>query len=326
MSATWMIKTNGDPLTAIRQVLLGIWKSYQLDGMLLPRYQPASGGVAPFMAIHPDEVQHADPCAPLQTRNAAPRLLEIAGELPAGSYAAVLRPCEGRVLDTKNSRTRLNLKGWWFIGIDCLASFPREDFVWRLKQAGGIDSLTREVMQFARQGGIAPYRYRRACQECPDPEWDGANLSIEILGLPVKEYFLVTAYDDAAATCLDQIAEQPALPALIDARQRILEKIKERRYAARQRRVASLATGLPETVEELIAWLEDCAPCRECLEACPVYTGELARGASSAAAREAAVRGWLSGCVACGLCEEACSRGFPMTAIIHRIEAHLVPA
>lgn len=326
MSTTWMVKTNGDPLAAIRQVLLDVWKSCRLDGMLLPRYQSASGGVAPFMAVHPEEIQRADPCAPLQIRNAAPRLLEIAAELPTGNYAAVLRPCEGRVIDKKNARTRLNLEGWFFIGIDCLASFPKEDFVWRLKQAGGVDSLTREVIQFARQGGIVPYRYRRACQECPEPEWDGANLSIEILGLPVKEYLLVSAHDDAAAACLDQIAERPALPALIDARQRILEKIKERRLAARQRRVLNLEAGLPETVEELIAWLENCAPCRECLEACPVYADELASGASRAAAREAAVRHWLSGCVACGMCEEACLRGFPMTAIIHRLEAHLVPA
>jgi formate hydrogenlyase subunit 6/NADH:ubiquinone oxidoreductase subunit I len=106
----------------------------------------------------------------------------------------------------------------------------------------------------------------------------------------------------------------------------MLEKIKTRRSSVRERRKFKLADGLPATITELIVWLENCAPCRECLEACPIYAGELERGGNSAGALETAVRHWLAGCVACGMCEEACSRGFPMAAIIHRMEDELALA
>jgi formate dehydrogenase subunit beta len=324
MATTWMVKTNGDPLTAIRKILLGIWETSHLDGMLIPRYLAASGGVIPFMAVNPEQVDKADICAPLQIKNATQRFSELARELPSGKYAAVLRPCEGRALETKFTRTSLNTSGWFFIAVDCLACFPKNDIPWRLKESGGVDQLTREMMNFARQGGIAYYRYRSACQECSQPGWEGAHLSIEFLGLPIKDYLLVTARDSEAENCIAQFAVSPATPSAITARQRTLEKIEIRRLSARRRRIANLQEGFPATIPEFITWLENCAPCRECLEACPVYSGELALGESSNESREAAVKYWLNGCVDCGMCEEACLRGFPLTAIINRMEDQLV--
>jgi CO dehydrogenase/acetyl-CoA synthase alpha subunit len=59
--------------------------------------------------------------------------------------------------------------------------------------------------------------------------------------------------------------------------------------------------------------------CQECLVACTVYAGEMALAREGATTRLASVRRWLESCAACGMCEEACPRGFPMAAVIRRV-------
>jgi formate dehydrogenase subunit beta len=319
-----MIKTNGDPLATIRRLLVSIWKEAQLDGMMIPRFEPSSLGVVPFMAITPEQVARADPCAPLQIKNAARRVADLARELPTGRYAAVLRPCEGRALDGICERSSLKMDDWLLIGVDCLACFPRKEFAWRLEKAGGVDPISQEALHFARQGGITPYRYRRACQECSAPGWEGAALSIELLGLPVRRWLHVRVQEGVNSLDLSGIADGQADPVMVAGRQRVLDEVIARRSSARLHTGFNLPAGVPATVDELIAWLDNCAPCQECLLACPIYVDEMALARQGELSRIDAVKRWLAACSSCGLCEEACPKGFPMSAVIHRLEDELI--
>jgi len=321
MTTTWMIKTNGDPLGAVRGFLGRLWQETGLEGMLLPRHQAETGGLVPYLAQESADLATANPFAPLVSVNAARQVAQLAREQPTARFAAVLRPCETRALCANEKRSPSGVERWLIVGTDCLASFPAGDFAWRLEKAGGVDGLTREALKFARQGGIAPYRYRLACQMCANPMCQGMDLAIELLGLPVNEVLLVTAKDEATATSLhlSQITDGPASPAWVAQRAHTLDAIRKRHTSTHARMVKDLAGDLPTTVSEFVQMLAECFPCQSCLEACPIYSGELAPRRFSGSIQIDDIARWLENCVECGMCDEACPKKLPITAIVSRL-------
>jgi formate dehydrogenase subunit beta len=321
MTTTWMIKTNSDPLGAARGFLDRMWQETGLEGMLLPRYQAETGGVVPSLVQEPADLATAYPFAPLVAVNAARQVAQLAREQPASRFAAVLRPCEARALRAIEKRSPSGVECWLIVGTDCLASFPAEDYAWRLERAGGVDGLTREALKFARQGGIAPYRYRLACQMCADPACQGVDLAIELLGLPVNQLLLVNAKNESTATRLhlSEITDGPAKPAWVAQRAHTLDGIRKRHASTHDRLVKELAGGLPTTVGEFVQMLAECLPCQSCLEACPIYSGELASHRFDGSIQADDIVRWLADCVECGLCDEACPKNLPITAIVSRL-------
>lgn len=320
MTTTWLIKTNGDPLGAVRGFLGRLWQETGLEGMLLPCYQTETGEVVPYLARESADLATAYPFAPLVKVNAARQVTQLAREQPTARFAAVLRPCETRALCTLEKRSPSGAERWLIVGTDCLASFPGEDFAWRLEKAGGIDGLTQEALKFARQGGIAPYRYRSACQMCATPMCQDVDLAIELLGLPVNEVFLVAAKDEDSATSLrlTEITDGPASPTTVAQRAYTLDAIRKRHAATHTRLVTELVEDLPTTVSEFVQMLANCFPCQSCLDVCPLYSGELAARRNGGSIQIDDVVRWLANCVECGMCDEACPKSLPITAIVSR--------
>jgi formate dehydrogenase (coenzyme F420) beta subunit len=326
MTEVWMIRTHNDPLAAIRQLIQNIWGQARLAGMLAPVYDDGETRTTPKMLTTPDQVPEIDPCVPLMPVNAGKLVAAQARQHPGVRYGAVLRSCEARALDEICRREELDLSPWLIIGVDCLASFPVEDFDWRLQKAGTIEDLTRENLSHARQGGIALHRFRNACQMCTTPEAGHADLSICLLGLPVKEIILVKAKHAATAgeIRLSQITDGLADPVLIDQYDQMLETLHERRTRTLERMIADLSVDLPDDVDSLVTHLQNCAPCRDCLDVCPIYASEVAQvGDGETITREAAIR-WLVSCVSCGMCEQACPNHLPLTAVVRRIKEQLI--
>jgi Fe-S oxidoreductase len=86
----------------------------------------------------------------------------------------------------------------------------------------------------------------------------------------------------------------------------------------RQRAIAGLEVGLPTGPLSLARHLASCAPCQECLEACPIFASEPVDGGDNPAWRS-----WLKSCLTCGLCEQACPNHLPLTAVHARIKQDL---
>lgn len=326
METTWILKTHGDPLGSVRKLLSELWVRANLEGFVIPRFRPQKPGIFPFLASRKEDVVHADPFTPLVADNCAREIARLARQNPQGQFAAILRPCEGRALLAKQQRQNLGLENWLLIAVDCLASFPSEDFAWRIEKAGGIEQLTREALQFARLGGIAPYRFRRACQMCTNPRFAEASISIKLLGLPVRDYILISTSSPETAQRLGlaDLVDGLATRAMVTHHQRVLDRLERKRSAVRRRMVDNLAPEMPTSLDELLALFERCAPCQLCLEACPVYAGELQGCEGDDHARLNAIKRWLAACVACGMCDEACPRHTPLTAIIQSLESYLV--
>jgi formate dehydrogenase subunit beta len=266
----------------------------------------------------PSGLATADPFAPIMVTNTARELARRARGGLEGRVGAVLRPCEIRALHELAHRDGFSLDSFLLIGVDCLATFQPEAYERRAREIGGPGELTREALLFARQGGILLYRNRPACQRCGAPLPAAVDLCLGVHGLAAGEAILLTARDEETARLLrlDAISDGPAPSDLIVQHTKVAAALTARRSRTRARVEEQLA-GLPGTVEQLAAHILACAPCRACLEACPVYAGQLETASVER------VTEWLACCAGCGMCEQACPQHLPLPSVIDRIRRSL---
>lgn len=326
LANAWVLNTNGDALVAVRDFLHQIWDRAGLDGMLLPIYQTGTLQATPDLIEQPLGLSAADPFVPVMPMNTSRLVAHVLRKRPEARYAAVLRSCEARALYYVASSSGLSLENWLIISVDCLASFSVEDYEWRVQRAGSAEELSREVLRFARQGGIAPYRFRNACQMCASPIAQDADISLGLLGLPVREKVLVFTRNAKLAEWLhiEEIAGTTAPDDLVELRQRWASRLSKRNVGTLDRMLDSLPTNLPWTPREFIDHIASCEPCRDCLEVCPIYTGELENHPEGMAAGDDHALIWLAACVKCGMCEQACPCTMPLTAIHAHISRELM--
>jgi formate dehydrogenase subunit beta len=326
MDTIWMIKTRGDPLSAIRLFLYNLWSQIDLDGFVAPFYRDGEAALQPRLATDPVELLSADPFLPIVSFNAARLVSELNDDHLGARFGAVMRACEVRALESLTRLALFKPDRWLIIGVDCLASFTPEDFEWRLQRSRISERLSREMLHFARQGGIAPYRYRKACQMCSSPVSRGVDLSIGLLGMPVKKFILIQAKDEeTAARCrLSYLTDGPATSAFIEQREQVLAALARRRTTTREWVMRTLAPELPRDAESMKVLLKDCAPCKECLRVCPIYSRLIAGMSNGISGSIDRFTYWLSSCAACGMCEQACPRRLPLTAVIGQISRSLV--
>ena len=321
---TYTLKTHDNPLARVRQFLTNVWDNVMLDGMVIPTYQGLKS-VKQTVIYQPDDLQTADPFAPLMQVNASKVVVMLAHEMPNDHMAAVLRACEIRALHEQVKRGNVNLENWLIIGVDCPACFPAQDFEWRVDKAGSVEALTRDVLRNTRQGVIALDRFRSACQICAKPESPNVDICIDLLGLPVKETMLVSAKNSALIEelRLEKITDGPATNELIEQRDRMLKMIEERRERIRQRQLHDLAADMPANLDQLMDFLANCQPCVKCMEACPVHAEELVPAVKNHLISKDMTKRWLVSCAECGMCEQACPKEIPLAAIMNRIGREL---
>jgi len=327
MNTQWILHSHGEVLGTVQKFLRDLWLNVGLEGMLVPQHLPGALEAKPLFTDDPAHLDRADPFAPLLAASTARLVVQLVREHPLSRLGVVLRPCELRALTEMAKRDSFHLDHILIIGVDCLGTFPAEDYAWHAEMRGA-QQLTRETLQFARQGGILLYRNRLACQMCASPIPLGTDLNIHVLGLPTRQTILITTCDGEMAQRLrlDQITDGVASPTLIAQHDQMRLTLIERRSRARERITHALPAGLPKDVNEWVMYLANCAPCQACLTACPIYRGELSpRGERGARfVSHDAVRRWLAACAGCGLCEDACPKHLPLTAAISRIRSDVI--
>jgi formate dehydrogenase subunit beta len=328
MNPTRMLLTNGDPLGATREFIARLWDQTDLDGMLIPLRDPETTVVRNHLLDHPDQLETADPFAPVMTVNSARLVQELSFEYPFDRFGVVLRPCELRALREMIARNSFDHTRVFVIGVDCLSTFPAEDYAWRSQRKGGAEHLTEEALQFARQGGIMERRFRPACQMCENPYPEQADISVSVLGLPVKQILLVQARDQEMDRDLqlDELTQGEATASLIAQHESTLASLAAHRRRVRQRVTAYLSDALPRDVDSLNALMSQCHGCQLCMDVCPICAIEYPqRGADGLFAKQDIMH-WILSCAQCGMCEQACPEGLPLTAIFQRVRDALAEA
>ena len=258
MNAKWFVETHGDPLGTIQNLFIEAWERFDLETMLVSM----NGSGQPHLIYDPEQLNLVNPFKPLMIRNAAKFLPQILKEHPERRIGAVLRPCEMRALQSKTRREKLPMERMLTICIDCLGTYSPEDYHWRSERKGSPDRLASETLRFARQGGIAAYRFRSACQACQTPVGSGADINIGVIGLPVRQKILVAVRNEIIAETLGKRATFLGDLSLRNQREDTIARLIQRDSHTRKRLVDNLVSILPRDLEGLIQQFERCGECR----------------------------------------------------------------
>lgn len=320
-----MIKTKGDPLGTLRRVVKIIWENGKLDGMLVPIDRQFAGEIKPQIVYDPSRIDDVNPFKPLMSSNAAKYIPALINKEPDFQFGAMLRPCEMRALVEMAKRKKLSTEKLVTISVDCLGTFPADEFTWRASRKGSSQELTKEQLQFARQGGIMAYRYRSACQLCVSPNAFGADLNIGIMGLPVRQTILISAKNSALREKyqLDKISDSPADASLVRQREKLIARLEARRKGTRERVTQGIADIIPDTIEDLIAHLEECGECKACLDICPICSVDYPQRGKDNQYLVEDVKRWMLSCAGCGMCEQVCPQHQPLNLIFGNIQTFL---
>src|SRR5512143_3182056 len=88
---------NNDPLAAMRGFLRSLLDSGAVEAVFVPM-EIDGGAIVPALVTDPALLDRANPLAPVMPINNARAVSTLTAKQPAGTLAAVLRPCEIRAL------------------------------------------------------------------------------------------------------------------------------------------------------------------------------------------------------------------------------------
>jgi formate dehydrogenase subunit beta len=315
------------PLAAMQGLLRGFWESNQLTAMLAPVELDDGREVSPQAVTSIEAIGSVNPFSPTMSANAAALVVGFAREHPSGPLAAVLRPCEWRALVEmrKRHRTTPEADQLMVITVDCLGTFPSGSWANRARECSPAD-LWRQALNFADEGGFTPDCLRRGCQFCAEASAHDTDVTIGLFGLDTSQGLLATCADEATdgRLHLEAIAPRRAPEAMVVQREVAIGALAERR-ARRREALLEGARRHDGGLAGILGIFANCSQCGDCLDACPLYNGELSgmlgvrsarHGGRSLLGELVELARWLASCSECGMCEEVCSCGVPLLDLV----------
>jgi len=292
-----------------RTFLSRLWAIANFDIMLLPR-NAIDGSDIQIINSSLDLVD-AVPFDEQMVSNAASLVMDVVNHQKGKKIAALLRPCELRTLIELRKRGRVQ---------------------WRTPNG---DSGAGWLLLIGHDCETQP---RKACQICDSTIPYGADISIGTLGMESFEtQLLIIAKDEwiDRSFGLNMICQRMASEEEVVVREEVAGDIVID-HAKRRKDLFSDGSGEYEDLSNLLAFFSRCTLCTDCLDACPLYEGELASmlGVHGKHQQEApllselvGVSRWLVSCSGCGMCQQACaSNTFLMplvSALSHQLRGKL---
>jgi len=321
MNERYFVETHGDPLGVIQNVIAAAWEEFELDQLMVS----INGSSQLSLINSPHQLDQVNPFRPLMTKNAAKYIPGLLEEHPDSRLGVVLRPCEMRALAEKSKRDSIPAERLLTICVDCLGTYPVDDYQWRADRKGSQERLARESLHFARQGGISAYRFRSACQACRTPVSSGADINIGVIGLPVRQKIMLETSGSLSAAALpgDDIGGGQD-QVMLDQREYIIAKLIQRSSHTRQRLTDNLDSILPRDVDALVRQFEACGECRECFDNCPLCAADYPSKDAAGIYHREQVKEWMVSCAGCGMCEQACPNHLPLATIFTQIREQLI--
>lgn len=324
------------PVRAFQDFLAAWWEVYPFDAILAPSEVAGREMIATRLVRKPEDLQQVNPFAPLMLANAARTADRYVEEHPAERVGIVLRPCELRVFTElrKRSAGPVVPPEAVIIGVDCLGTYTPEEYE-KTISASSADQVTAETLHNAADGGLRPQRFRTACQVCDWPAPRGADVTAGVIGVDSEKFLLIIARDEAhdSHLRLPEVAGTRPTEYQVSHRETVVGAIADMRAAVRKSMVEEMTANRRfGDVGTLLAWLSNCDLCGKCLNACPLYQGELdgllgkrpaGEPARAPLAEMVAISHWLASCGGCGMCEETCENGVPLILLVSALSHHI---
>jgi formate dehydrogenase subunit beta len=322
MNSAKLLFTHGDPKGTARKFLGSIWSAFNLDKMLVSLNASLTQSQLVQILYNPQQLTDINPFNPLMVINSAKYIPAFLNENPNQNLGVVLRPCEIRALDELKKFQSFQIDNLITISFDCLGTYPREDYQWRARRRGINDNLNEDSIQFARQGGIATYRYRSACQMCIAPGAMDADINIQVIGLPARQYLVVTLKNNLAFDRLqvDDFSDIRMKSESTRQREWMLAKIVDRNGGVRDRVKNALTDLLPTDIEGMLSYFNTCGECNNCLNACPLIQSIVPKIEKTGNVSKEELIQWIISCSGCGMCEQSCPNHYPLNAIFYYLK------
>lgn len=334
---------NGDVLAAVQDFLRQVIESGAAEAVFVPM-EVEAGAVVPALVTDPALLDRANPLAPVMPINSARAISALTGKKPAGTLAAVLRPCELRALIELVKLQQASLEGVTLIGLDCPGSYEVGDYIQQVRH-GSFDLKAFLASAFDAEAvdGQSPV-IRPACQMCDQPFPEQADVHLHLFGVALEEGIPITVKETSAARLPFVPAGTP--PETGGRRVQWIDK----RRSVRERELGAVRTKMNSN-GGLGSLFAECIRCHNCMTVCPICYCKtcLFKTASfdhppehylSLARRKGATR--LLGdtmlfhmtrlnhmslsCVSCGMCTSACPADIPVGAIFSAIGAQVQSA
>lgn len=340
MNKTWMINTRGNPLESLHQFIGDVWQAAELDYVYLPLKIPEEPYIEASLIDDPVQLADFNPFTPVMPENLAKKLPGILAEHPDARIGAFLRPCEMRALHRMSGISPVDTSTMLSAGTstslgadmgnlvtfcaDCLGTFPLDEYEWRAQRKGSRTELSEEAIQFSRQGGIVPYRYRSACQSCENPMADRAEINIGVIGLPIRKQITVSLTNGLGETIdFRAITSGTASKEVTSQRDEVIQRMVHRSKVFRQRVTHALSDVFPETIDELVDHFYECGDCTDCMDNCPICQMHTPQKGDNGRYMSDELTDWVLACVGCGMCEQACEQHIALHLIFSRVREEL---
>jgi hypothetical protein len=189
----------------------------------------------------------------------------------------------------------------------------------------GPEAVAQEVLKAVEPHQLESLPLRAACRLCCSPAPRAADITIGTIGVSSQRSLLVIAREEADALLnLPEATDRLATQAEIARRETAIQAILDERLRQWQARKAASAQ-YPGDFSRFVASFTRCTLCADCLDACPLYHGELSAllgvGGDHQPKRPVLselveVSRWLVSCAGCGMCEEACGCGISLAPLV----------
>jgi len=328
---------NQGVLGAMRQFLASLLEKKLVDALLVPLELPTGDNVVPTIVSRPEQIQAANPLAPVMPVNAARLVSRITLISPSPErLGVVLRPCELRALVELVKLKQASLEKLLLIGIDCHGTYSVADYG---KLAKESSSPTEDFLKRVQEGKDDP-RLRKACQVCEYPVPMGADLTIGLLGVDLEKGILLVAGTPEGERVIQELGLEENSA---EERQSAIAKLLETRAGKRAELLKQTQAEIMG-LDKLMATFATCLNCHNCKTACPLcYCKECffdspvfefeAEKYLGWAKRKGALRmpsdtllfhltrlnHMVVSCVGCGLCTEACPNDIPVSDIFRLV-------
>jgi formate dehydrogenase subunit beta len=320
MEHNWMIETKGDPLRSLHSFIADVWQAAGLDFLYLPLKTDEAPYLQASLIDTPVQLAEFNPFTPVMSENLAKGLPAVLAAHPGARIGVFLRPCEMRALQNMADIGPVDLERLVTFCADCLGTFPLAEYEWRARRKGSRRELTEEAIQFSRQGGLVPYRYRSACQSCESPMADRADVNIGVLGLPIRKHITVMLTNGLGESVdFETITGGAAPAAVVRQRDEIVNKMVHRSRVFRQRVSQALDDVLPADIGELVEHFYQCGACTDCIDNCPICEMNAPRKGADGRYQPEDLASWVLSCVGCGMCEQACEQHTALHLIFARV-------